>query len=52
MQFYLFDDHIHFCPLYILFVQNAVTSALPFLAYTGLTVRTANWSVVQRLLLQ
>lgn len=45
-----FDDCIHLLSVVYLFVQNAVRFASPFLAYTGLTVRTANWSAVQRLL--
>jgi hypothetical protein len=52
MQFCLFDGRIHFCPLYIYLYSTRSTWASPFLAYTGLAVRTANWSAAQRLLLQ
>lgn len=46
----VFDDCIHFLSVVYLFVHYAVKFASPFLAYTGFTVHTANWSAVQRLL--
>jgi len=41
-----------FLSVYIYLYMIAVTIAVPLLAYTVPTVRTANWGSVQRLLLQ